>query len=253
MIDYLFFIGCAALLTWGCCLVYFRRKFSRSKAVHQLQVSELEDSAWRAQMNPHFLNNCLSNLNSLIQLEDIPTASRYLTTLSRLTRKVLENSLDSTITLAEELDMVKHYIVLEQLRFGNAIIFDIELDEKLDPETILVPPFFIQPFLENSIIHGLLPKGGKGTVGIRIRESGQQTLCCSVLDDGAGRTNTPTSTSSDCQRGKRSLGMSITTSRIMAFNQASGKTLPLMIRDLTDGSGNPAGTLIQIELAFREV
>ncbi|MDR7132740.1 sensor histidine kinase YesM [Algoriphagus sp. 4150] len=253
MLDSLFFIGCAVLLTWGCCLVYFRRKFSRSKAVHRLRVSELEDSAWRAQMNPHFLNNCLSNLNSLIQLEDIPTASRYLTSLSRLTRKVLENSLGSTITLAEELDMVRHYVILEQLRFGNAIIFEIELDEKLDPETILVPPFFIQPFLENSIIHGLLPKGAKGTVAVSLRKSSQEILYCSVLDDGAGRTNNSTPIFSDCERGKRSLGMSITRSRIMAFNQASGKTLPLMIRDLTDESGNPTGTLIQLELAFREV
>lgn len=253
MIDLFLFIGCIASLTWACCFVYFRRKFSKLKTAHQLQASALEDSAWRAQMNPHFLNNCLSSLNSLIQRGDIQTASRYLTSLSRLTRKVLENSIGSTITLAEELDLVEHYIMLEQLRFGDDIIFEIEIDEKLDPVNISVPPFFIQPFLENSIIHGLLPKGGKGTIGVHITASGQGTLCCSVLDDGAGRSQNFSSPTSDSEREKRSLGMSITRNRIMTFNQASGKSLPLLVRDLTDESGNPSGTLIQLELAYQEV
>jgi len=253
MIYSYLFTGMAVLLTWGCCYVYFRRRLIQLKSDSQVKITELEDAAWRAQMNPHFLNNSLNSLNSIMLLEDIPTASRYLTSLSRFTRKVLENSLGSTITLAEELDLVRHYITLEQLRFRNDIMFEIEIDEKLDPDNILVPPFFIQPFLENSIIHGLLPKGGKGAVGIRISISKHGTLSCSIWDDGAGRSKNFPPDSLDCEKGKRSLGISITRNRITAFNQVSGRSLPILIQDLTDQSGNPAGTLIQIELAFLEV
>jgi LytS/YehU family sensor histidine kinase len=239
----------AVLITISLCFLYFRIKMRQQIQHYEQQVSELKDIAWRAQMNPHFLNNCLNNINSFIHKLDKETASNYLTCLSRLMRKTLEYSDQSKITLAQELHAVANYIKLEQLRFGTDIDIKISVEEQLSAENIQVLPFFIQPFLENAILHGVLPKQNKGNITIQITTPAPHILSCSVTDDGVGRKK-PNQSSEEPTAAKRSMGMSITCKRIELFNRTYGQSLPLTIHDLTDQNGSGTGTSVEIKLAL---
>ncbi|WP_257666806.1 sensor histidine kinase [Parapedobacter tibetensis] len=220
--------------------------------VYQRRTDELEDIAWRSQMNPHFLNNCLNSINSMIHQHDGQLAASYLVGLSRLTRKVLENAEAPTITLAEELDMVNQYIHLEQLRFGDHVSMSIVLPPDIDPTKIWVPPLFIQPFVENALIHGLLPKQACGTITIQFLISEGGKLCCSITDDGVGRA-VPVKADSNLSISTKSLGIAITRKRIAAFNKAAGRVLSFIIRDLVDFEGKGTGTSVEIQLALVHV
>src|SRR5690606_26378526 len=123
---------------------------TRLHTVFQQRVSELEDALWRLQMNPHFLHNCLNTLHGMIHRDDKQSAVRYLTILSRLVRKLLEHSEEATITLADERDTVRHYVAVAQLGLGDNIAVDITLPPTIDSANTLVPPLFVQPFVENA-------------------------------------------------------------------------------------------------------
>lgn len=247
MTTYLFISVSASLITVCGFLWYFKKRTAHLQTVFQQRIAELEDGFWRLQMNPHFLNNCLSSLNGMIHQGDKQSATRYVTILSRLVRKVLEHSEEATITLADELDTVKQYVDMEQLRFGNKIAFKIAIPPDIDPESIVVPPLFIQPFVENALIHGLLPRQTCGTIVVEFRAIDEGTLSCSIVDDGVGRTQ---SVGEVIPSTNKSLGISITCKRIAAFNSAFGRTLPFSIQDLVDTDGRTAGTSIAIQLAW---
>src|SRR5690606_5434437 len=225
------------------CLWYFKRKTARIRLDYQQQVSELEDIAWRAQMNPHFLNNCLNSINAIINQHDKPLATHYVSNLSRLTRNILESSRERVITLLDELDAVQQYVALERLRFGDGLLMSVALASGVDPAHVMVPPLFIQPFIENAIVHGLLPRGTGGTVDVAISIQ-DGVLCCTVADDGVGREARNRIIGDNGFR--KSMGIAITRIRIEHFNNAQGYTLPFVIRDL-DGSG---GTVVELQLAL---
>ncbi|RZM11493.1 MAG: hypothetical protein EOO88_46815 [Pedobacter sp.] len=235
----------AAVCLW---LGYANIKLRKRITVYAQQITELQDIAWRAQMNPHFLHNCLNNINAFIHQLDPKTASSYLTCLSRLLRNILEHSDKATITLARELDMLQQYIKLENLRFGADVEINVSVDEHLQTDTLAVPPLFIQPFLENAILHGILPKQGKGNVNISISLSDPSTLSCTITDDGVGRKKANPSDPTTPLR--RSMGMDITRKRIELFNRVNGKSLPLTIDDLRDDNGAGTGTSIAILLVL---
>lgn len=248
MMSYFLVAGSVLLLTTCCWFWYFRKKATDLHRAAQQRIDELEDTIWRLQMSPHFLNNCLNSLHGMIHRGDNQSAAHYLTSLSRLARKLLEYSEETIITLADELDMVKHYIHLEQLRFGDRVEAEIVLPPDADPATISVPPLFIQPFVENAFIHGLLPQQTPGTITIRFSMAGSDTLCCSVMDSGVGRTaRAPRNRRADAGK---SFGIAVTRKRIDAFNKSYGRTLPFVIRDLADAHGRCAGTSVEIQLAL---
>ena len=248
MTTYFLIAGGVALLTVCCCWWYFREKAAHTTRAHQKRVSELEDIAWRAQMNPHFLNNCLNSINAIIHQHDKPLATHYLTMLSRLTRKVLEYSQEIVITLADELSLVKQYLTLERLRFGDDLLVNISLAEDLDPEKIQIPPLVIQPFVENAIIHGLLPRGASGTIDLTI-DALDGILCCTVADDGIGREAARKGIESSVAA-RRSLGIAITQKRIALFNKSQGRALPFTIRDLIGANGIVNGTAVDLQFAL---
>lgn len=247
MIAYFITAGSATLVTLLSCLWYFKRKAARIRLAHQQQVSELEDIAWRAQMNPHFLNNCLNSINALINQHDKPLATHYVSNLSRLTRNILESSQERVITLADELDAVQQYVALERLRFGDGLLVNVSLASGVDPAHVMVPPLFIQPFIENAIVHGLLPRGTGGTVDIAISIQ-DGVLCCTVADDGIGREARNRIIRDNGFR--KSMGIAITRKRIAHFNARHGCTLPFVIRDRMDAEGSVSGTVVEVQLAL---
>ena len=230
------------------CRWYYRGKLKYANRKFNQTINEQKDIAWRARMNPHFVHNCLNSINSFIHMQDKQSAANYLTCFSRLMRKVLEHSGDAKISLSLELDALKDYIDLELLRFGREINVRIQIDDQLNPEQVYVPPLFIQPFLENALIHGLLPKQGEGSVCICLEARGD-LLYCGITDDGIGR---PAENHENNGTHKRSLGIAITQKRISAFNAAHEVPDPVSISDLIDEQGNGIGTKVEVQLALVE-
>src|SRR6185369_317688 len=148
----------AILIGLAVYLFYRSRQYKKDKE-HRLEkrMYELEIMALKAQMNPHFIFNCLSSIQHHILRADTVNANLYLHKFSTLIRNTLELSSSSDITLEEELKMLNAYLELEKLRMGDRMQYSITVDESIRPAMVRIPSMIIQPYVENSIRHGLSP------------------------------------------------------------------------------------------------
>ncbi|MFC0779680.1 sensor histidine kinase [Flavobacterium sp. HJSW_4] len=150
----------------------------------------LERRLLRSQMDPHFIFNALGNIQSMILQKDTIPAVSYLNKFAKLTRQILEQSRKETISLREEIDTLKNYIELQQLRLNDSFEYAIVCDESVEDD-ILIPPLLIQPFIENAVEHGLKPKPKeeKGSLQINFsQQTDQRNLICTIKDNGIGLT-----------------------------------------------------------------
>jgi LytS/YehU family sensor histidine kinase len=180
------------------------------------KTGELEMQALRAQMNPHFIFNCLSSINHFILKNESEMASDYLTKFSRLIRMVLNNSKNPLINLEEELEMLRLYMDLERLRFNNTFDYSINFYNHFDISSIFIPPLLLQPFAENAIWHGLMNKKEQGLMEVAF-ELDNGMLNCYIIDNGIGRKNAETLKSKSAEK-QKSMGMQITAERLALFN-----------------------------------
>lgn len=224
--------------------VLYRRKqeaVSKSKeAEFNAKVSDTELKALRSQMNPHFIFNSLNSIGDYILKNDTQSASDYLSKFAKLMRLTLENSEKKEILLSDDISLLKTYMDIERKRFNSKFNYTITIDPNLDAENILVPPMILQPFIENSIIHGLAQKEGVGLINISFKTE-KNMLICSVDDNGIGREKA-TSTNN------KSMGMAITKSRIEIINKLKNTNGTVEIIDKTEGTRIDVS--LPIELAF---
>lgn len=219
----------------------------KNEKLHLKQrASELEMQALRAQMNPHFIFNCLSAINHFILNKETDRASEYLTRFSRLLRMVLVNAGKSTIALEEELAMLKLYLDMEQLRFKDAFEYYIYCDAGIQPSMITVPSFILQPFCENAIWHGLLHKEGKGQLNIHCRMEGN-TLVCTIRDNGIGRKKAAEIKVLSVEKNP-SFGHKLSAERLSLFNDENDKNASFIMTDIKDEKGATAGTMVTIKI-----
>ncbi|MBK7967118.1 MAG: histidine kinase [Bacteroidetes bacterium] len=221
-----------------------RRKAEAETRDLQHQLSEMKIEALRAQMNPHFIFNALNSVNRYIIRSDVETASEYLVKFSKLMRLVLENSKSSLVSLHNEIEALRLYIELEQLRFDNKFSFTININESIDKDTTSIPPLILQPYVENAIWHGLMNKSSSGKVDITINKIGHNQLKCIIQDDGIGRKKA-NQFKSETLGSQRSFGTEITKERIKLLN---GSDQNFKIIDLIDENSQPLGTRIEIIL-----
>ena len=206
------------------------------------KVHELELTAIRAQMNPHFLYNALNSIQNLLLKNQTDEAHSYLSRFASLIRSVLKNSSKEEISLHEELEMIKEYVHLEQLRFN----FDIELtiEEKLDLYSVFIPPLLLQPLVENAILHGLTHKENDRKLSISI-QTVEMNICLQIKDNGVGR-NSNQSNGSD-STGK---GLKFSIERLDLLSNKYGEKYSISISDLKDAGGEAIGTLVEIMLPY---
>ena len=223
----------------------------------QKKTTELEMQALRAQMNPHFIFNCLSSINRFILKNEPDTASDYLTRFSRLIRMVLMNSQKSLITLEDELDMLTIYLDMERLRFKNNFDYHIIYTNRIDAGAIYIPPLLLQPFCENAIWHGLKhlsdPQSGRdehGRLDI-VLSMEDKVLHCSITDNGIGRQKAAEIKSKSAEENK-SMGLKITTERLALLNQENDLNTFYEIEDLIDENKNSAGTKVVLKISIKE-
>ncbi len=161
------------LLVTGFIIWKWRVRQRLRKEEQQRRLRELELTAIRSQMNPHFLFNCLNSVQNLVQQNKGREAHLYLADFAGLIRKVLQNSEKEEVSLAEELETVEQYLRLEKLRFN--FDFQITVGDGIDPHNTPVPSMLLQPFAENAVIHGLQHKEGERKLKIEVLKESKQT------------------------------------------------------------------------------
>lgn len=215
----------------------------------QRHVTDLEMQALRAQMNPHFIFNCLSSINRFILKNETEEASNYLTKFSRLIRTVLTNSKKSFISLEDELEMLRLYLEMEKLRFKDSFDYSITFVNSIDDGNIFLPPLLFQPFAENAIWHGLMHKEGQGKLEFELSVDGK-ILTCTISDNGIGRTKAAAMKSKSAEK-QKSLGLQITKERLALLNEEFANETFFHIDDLFDNEGRPSGTKVTLKMYFK--
>lgn len=216
------------------------------KAAYDHQLKEMEMSALRAQMNPHFLFNSLNSIKHFIIKNNPKEASRYLSKFSLLMRLILQNSQKPTVILSDELKALQLYMELESLRFDHKFDFHIELDEAVEADHIAIPPLILQPYVENAIWHGLMHKEEPGKIDIQVMQSGE-SLRITIQDNGIGRERAQAMKSKSALQ-RKSFGMQITSDRLALVETVHNIQTTVSIQDLYAPDGSPEGTRVEVRI-----
>jgi ligand-binding sensor domain-containing protein len=220
------------------------RKEEKRKILFTRQMAEMEMKALRSQMNPHFIFNCINSIDALIQSNDKYSATVYLNKFAKLIRNILDSSKQNTVTLAKDLDTLKLYIELEQLRHENKFTAEIKADDALLQDDYKVPPLIIQPFVENAILHGIRYRpDNKGKLSISVIKQ-NDFLKYSIEDNGVGRNTFK----SPEQKEKISYGIDMSNERVKLFNNEEKASV--LIVDLFE-LDKPAGTRVEVLLKIQ--
>lgn len=212
-------------------------------------LAESQLMALRAQMNPHFVFNCLNSIQECIVTQKYGEASMYLNKFSKLFRMVLNNSDRNLVTIEEEKDVLHLYLELEQMRFEQSFVYHIHIDDDLEADEILLPSMLLQPYVENAIWHGLMHKDGYRELRISFEKLDEEVFKCTIDDNGIGRKQSFVikERNSHTKRHK-SKGLQIAKDRLDLIDK-QGQHASVAIIDKYDDLENATGTLIVIELS----
>ena len=214
-------------------------KSEQKEILLKAEISETELKALRAQMNPHFIFNALNSIADYINKNDARSADYYLGKFAKLMRGILENSEEKEISLSEELKMLEFYMDLESLRFKNKFNYEVKIADDINPENTLIPPMILQPFVENSILHGLAKKENDGKITIHIDKT-EDLLKCTIEDNGIGRKNPN-------ENLNKSYGVKLTRERIALFDKSKNSDSGVFYTDLE------TGTRVELRLPLEEI
>lgn len=196
----------------------------------------------RSQMNPHFIFNALSAIQVYVLEHDLDKSTKFLTDFAKLMRQVLKLSQQDYITLKDETEILVHYLDLQQLRFNIPFIYDIEVDEDMDPASVVVPPMITQPFVENAVEHGIKVLQGEGRIKISFKKRGDQ-MVVKVEDNGIGII---ASRQQKSEKGHESMALKITRERLDVIQRDSGGKVSLEIVDKKKLNPFDRGTIVKI-------
>lgn len=231
------YVALFTLLTLSGILSYFLilNRQKQQKDLAKRKQIELEYGLLRARMNPHFLFNSLTSIQSYFAQNQFALGNDYLTKFSKLIRRVLEQCNKSSISIEEEIETLKLYMELERLRLNDKFDYDIQIDEELETGLIQLPPLILQPFVENAIWHGISPKKESGSIWIKMNLGSRYNIIdCNIRDNGIGL--------SGIKKDKHnSKGIAITRERL-------GKEGDVSILPQYTSSGAPCGVEVQLKI-----
>ncbi len=223
------------------------QKLKQVQTAFEKKIAETEMTALRAQMNPHFIFNCLNSIKLYTLENDSQTASDYLSMFSQLIRLVLENSRSEKVTLEKEMETLQLYINLEAMRFKDKVKYQIHIAPDIDQQYIKLPPLLIQPYVENAIWHGLMHKKEGGNIVIDITQTTDYFLLVEIKDDGIGREQAAAYKSKSATK-QKSFGLKMTSERLEMINQVYGIKADVQVEDLKDEMKNAKGTKVIIKI-----
>ena len=223
------------------------RRKEKEKTMLNQRIAELEQKALRSQMNPHFIFNSLNSIQQYVAERDITGANNFITDFSRLIRMTLDLSTNTFISMCDEIEYVTTYLKVEKTRLENQFDYSINIDKNLNLHEIHVPPLLLQPYVENSIRHGIkYKKETKGMIGICVQRK-EADILVSIEDNGIGR-EAAQQYKSKYHIQYQSKGMSINKDRIDILNSHNDKKIKIFINDLYDKNNVAAGTRVEIYL-----
>lgn len=233
---------------------WLRVRGIRRKAREQLalrhKITELEQLSLRAQMNPHFIFNSLNSFYQYVIHKDLAGASKFMSDFSRLIRLLFETTALSEITLDKEISFLSTYLELERTKLAQAFSFAFRVEDGLPAEELLVPSFIIQPFIENSVRHGIQNRrDDKGTIEVTIGTRGK-TLTVQVTDNGVGRSFTAALKTRNIGL-YESKGMKLTAERIAVYNRIHRTDIRFDIIDRYE-NGLAAGTTVLLYFPLKD-
>ena len=210
--------------------------------IHRLHLVSLQ-----SQMNPHFIFNALNSIKVFLIENDKQQGIHYLNKFSKLIRIILENIRIDSISLHEELTILKLYVDIENIRFEEKINLNIKNPENIHIQNIIIPPMILQPFIENAIWHGLMLKEGEKWIDLLFSQE-EDAIVLKIRDNGIGRQAVQQREEGRKLFKKKSIGLKITQERISHFNQKENLDYTFKIHDLKNEKGEPMGT--EIEFVF---
>lgn len=230
-------------------IIYFRnRSWKRSQQLKESLLLtenkrlELEQKALRLHMNPHFIFNAINAIDGFYAQGENDAGKRYINRFSKILRTLLDHSSHKLISLQKEVELLINYLELNKLRFPDKFNYRINIDRNLDVENIAIPPMILQPFVENSIIHGIAPLKKEGLIEINMSAKGAY-LFCEVKDNGIGLQR---SRVINKDRIHKSTGIQVSIERIKA--NCKNKEDNYKIEEYTDSLGNIAGTCVHFQI-----
>ena len=209
------------------------------------QLAEAKLSALQAQMNPHFVFNALNSIKRMILDGDDDKASRYLSKFALMIRMTLNHSNHAFVTLAENLEYLKTYLGMEQLRFCDSFTWTIDVADNIDVEETNIPSLMIQPLVENAIWHGLLQSEKEKNLSVAFTKN-EEAITCIIEDNGIGIRQAE-KIKAQQKNNHRSVGLDNLRNRIKIINEKYGAYCKLTITDLSEVQKNGSGTRATLE------
>jgi tetratricopeptide (TPR) repeat protein len=220
----------------------------RSLSAIKIKNKKIALQSLRREMNPHFIFNSLNSVNQYIAENKEVEANKYLTSYSSLMRNVMEHSSKDFVPLAVEIEQLKKYLDLEQLRFSDKFTYVLDIDEALDTDMVMIPNMLIQPHLENAVWHGLRYKATKGLLRVTFVKQAQ-LMQVVITDNGIGLTESQRLKTIH-QKAYQSRGLTNTTERINLLNDIYRLKIRLQMEEITpDGA---TGTKVVLELPLMD-
>ncbi len=227
---------------------YEAEKKKQEAELLKLQAIGLQLKALRSQMNPHFMYNALNSIQKYITSNELNDASKYLAKFAHLMRQSLEYSDIEVISLEKEIEFLENYLLISQkLRFGDKMTYQITVDDEIEDDIMGVPTMIVQPYVENSIEHGLRQKKS-GLIKVNFKLHDENTILCIVEDNGIGRDAVKQlQEMDDYHVNHKSKGTSITEERLGILNKSKSKAVFVKTIDLKDSTSLEAsGTRVEI-------
>jgi LytS/YehU family sensor histidine kinase len=229
-------------------LGYRTKLIEHEKKSIETEMTQVKLTALKAQMNPHFIFNSLNSIRAYVISNETKKASDYLNKFAKLIRLILHYSSKDTISLKEELETLKLYVELEQMRYRDDFGFELNIETGVETHRWLVPPLILQPYVENAIGHGLAPKTGVKKLLVEIAKSGNN-ISFTIRDNGVGRSfSKKISNLKDSKH--KSVAMELTRKRINLAGENKTGDENIEIIDLEE-AGQPLGTEVRFKLPIR--
>jgi two-component sensor histidine kinase len=235
-----------ALAAGASVYIFHRRRRHKREKEYQMKkkMQDNELMALRAQMDPHFIFNCLTSIQCHIMRSDTKSAGTYLHKFSTLILQRLQNSAASTILLHDEIRLLELYLDLEKMRLGQKMDYHVHLSPELKQGNWMIPSMVVQPYVENAIKHGISPlENTRGILNITFRLS-DGCIECTIDDNGPGIDTPRRSYPSD--EGYHSMGTNITQKRIDTVNALQKEKVRVSIRDKHRSAIADSGTIVQL-------
>ncbi len=216
-----------------------RKEAKLEKKIAGVQIASLEQQAFTSLMNPHFIFNALNSIQHYINVQDRQNANRYLSDFASLIRKNFEAAQQSFIPLEQEIENLKIYLRLEQMRFNERFSYQIKIEENLDTEDWMIPTMILQPLLENALLHGIFPSALEGELLIELKLE-DSNLVIIITDNGIGVEN---SMALKEISEHKSRGMELIKKRIAALSHFGSQVMSISMSPAFESEKNPGNKI----------